>query len=741
MTHLSSSRRMFLSALTVPLWAGRSVESPEAPIVQPYFPSPAHQFVWRNWDLVPCAGIARALRTDEQSVQRMGQEMYLNADAACPVLQERLVFNVLRRNWSFVPRQQIATLLDFRESDLEKLLDRDAFYRSHLGSQARFPNVELSRDFSKSSMPWFQRSIPPEAAEPRFAFEKELEQPDAAYQPPPTHRPLVIAYPYFCPYGDVLGDPKCLSYYPAGLLERMAQCGVSAIWVHALLRDLVPNPLFQDDYPFDPERPERLRRVTARCREAGLAVYLYLNEPRAAHQSFYRRHPDMKGAPGRPGDGLWCMCTSSAETRRFLRESSQRLFEDQSELAGVILITASENPTNCYSLTRHPACPRCSQREGAAIIGEVVREIAAGAKAGKASAHVIAWDWSWGIVEDDPQSAIIRALPDGVSLLVDFERGAHIIRDGTPSQVDEYSLSTTGPSERAAQHLTLARSRGMQTLGKAQIGTTWELGTLPFLAVPDLVADKVKALQRAGVHGGMFSWTLGAYPSLNWEVSRLLLERPHLSAPNAIRQVAAQRYGAAVASQVQQCWSSLSEIFRSYPFSNSLVYSSFVQEGPATPLFVRPSYRKPKILNSFDNLEWTAPFSAAHTAAIFRDMAKRWSRVVGQLRAAETGMDERQRQRAQPDLRIVEAAGLYFASIASIIDFYRMRDQQFPDRRQLRENLEQQIRTAERFLRLCETDSRIGFEASLGYMYLPLDIREKVAACRYLLGAAGTPRG
>jgi hypothetical protein len=215
-----------------------------------------------------------------------------------------------------------------------------------------------------------------------------------------------------------------------------------------------------------------------------------------------------------------------------------------------------------------------------------------------------------------------------------------------------------------------------------------------------------------------------------------LLRQPQMSALDAIRHVAENRYGVAASSQVQECWSSLSDIFRSYPFSNSIVYSSFVQEGPATSLFVHSSHQKPKILNSFDSLEWTAPFGPVHTAAIFREMGQRWGHVVAQLTAAELKMDGPHKDRAQYDLRIIEAAGLYFDSATAMIRFYEMRDKQFPDRREMRENLEQQITTAQRFLHLCEADSRIGFEASLGYMYLPLDVREKIAACRYLLSGA-----
>lgn len=728
------SRRALLSLLPFPLLSGFRIDSDQSPLLCPCFPTPAHQFVWRNWDLVPALRIAAALQTDEGAVRRIARQMYLGGDCACSSVDPRMEFSVLRRNWFFVPRAQIAALLNVGDQDLDTILDRDAFYRSHLGPQRALPRIRLDPSvLSHNPIESFGNLRSQERPEPRFGFESKLAEPVKGFEAPPSAKPLVIAYPYFCPFGDVLGDPNWASYYPLGLLQKMSRSGVSAIWLHALLRDLAPDPLFQADYPFDPARSERLRQVIERCHHAGLRVYLYLNEPRGAHDSFYRHHPDMRGAPGRKGDGLWCMCTSSEQTRRFLRESSERLFLDHPGLSGAILITASENPTNCYSLTRHPACPRCSQREGSAVISEVVREIAIGAKSAKPDAHIIAWDWSWGIVEDDPQAKIIEALPEGVSLLVDFERGSEIEREGVRSQVDEYSLSTTGPSPRAAKHIRLAKQRGLPALGKAQIGTTWEIGTVPFLAVPDLVAKKIKAFQRAGLQEGMFSWTLGSCPSLNWDVLSLLLKQPEMPGESAVAQVASERYGQEAAGVVSQCWKDLAQIFEKYPFSTSIVYSSFVQEGPATPLFARPTNQPARILNSFDNLDWTSPFGAKIVADVFGDMGQQWSRVVQRLRAAETSMNGPARARAKSDLCVIEASGLYFDSIALLIHYYEMRDRQAPDVSAQRRNLVQQAKVAERFLALCQADSRIGFEASIGYMFLPLDIREKIAVCRYLL--------
>ena len=54
-------------------------------------------------------------------------------------------------------------------------------------------------------------------------------------------------------------------------------------------------------------------------------------------------------------------------------------------------------------------------------------------------------------------------------------------------------------------------------------------------------------------------------------------------------------------------------------------------------------------------------------------------------------------------------------------------------RRQIRSWLESEIVLAKELFTLAREDSRIGFEPSCQYFYLPLDLVEKVVNCRWLL--------
>lgn len=66
------------------------------------------------------------------------------------------------------------------------------------------------------------------------------------------------------------------------------------------------------------------------------------------------------------------------------------------------------------------------------------------------------------------------------------EWGKGIERDGVSSTVGEYSISSVGPGPRAKRHWALARERGLKTIAKVQVNSSWELSAVPYLPL-DLV--------------------------------------------------------------------------------------------------------------------------------------------------------------------------------------------------------------------------------------------------------------
>ena len=102
--------------------------------------------------------------------------------------------------------------------------------------------------------------------------------------------------------------------------------------------------------------------------------------------------------------------------------------------------------------------------------------------------------------------------------------------------------------------------------------------------------------------------------------------------------------------------------------------------------------------------------------------------------------------RPKRELRLARAAAIHFQSVANQTRFVLARDALAkpantlsPEERrrlqaEIKRCLESEIVLARQLFTLVQEDSRIGFEPSCQYFYLPLDLVEKVVNCRWLLG-------
>jgi hypothetical protein len=191
----------------------------------------------------------------------------------------------------------------------------------------------------------------------------------------------------------------------------------------------------------------------------------------------------------------------------------------------------------------------------------------------------------------------------------------------------------------------------------------------------------------------------------------------------------------------------MSDAFRQYPFHISVVYTSPVQIGPANPLYAtKTGYRATMWGIPYDDLDgWRGPYPRAVFADQFDKMAEGWRSGVAELQAAVDMALADRRGDVQADLYFAQAAGIKFQSVANQARFVLARDalakpsdalspgQRRRFQTDIRRYLEAEIVLARQLYRLTRADSRIGFEPSCQYFYLPLDLVEKAVNCRWLL--------
>ena len=534
-------------------------------------------------------------------------------------------------------------------------------------------------------------------------------------------------------YFSLLTDPLGydLDYgFPDGYLSQLFHQDADGVWLYVLLQDLVPSPVFGEMSAKSPARLNRLRELVNRCAKNGLKVYLYLNEPRAQFLPFFEKFPELKG---QPEGNTAALCTSTELVQQHLRGSCETLFREVPGLGGVFVITASENLSNCYSHSyrKKPSCPRCAQRSSADVVVESIRCMSEGVWAAAPKAKFIVWDWSWhSVLGDEVPEKIIKQLPKGVGLMADFERGTRIERGGVPMNVEEYSISTVGPSPRATARARQAKENGLDFLAKIQLSTTWECGTVPFIPVPHLLSRKARAMRSIGVGGTMATWTIGSYPSPNTEAFAIQNWNPRLSDDEVLLRVANRRYGTKAAEDVVRGWKKLGAAFNEeFPFSSS-PYAGPLQHGPSLPLYRRdipPPFGQATLFNCKDDWRnWTVPYRPEAMARLLHHLCDRWDEGLKDLREAlpKIGPAGAQYYAAERDYGVAWMVGYYWRAYARNLEFYMARDAK--DVTKMKEIAAAELNaTQEAFIRVGD-DSRLGWEAELQYFYRPLDVLERL---------------
>jgi hypothetical protein len=715
--------------------------------------------VWRNWQLVPARRMAGVVGASAGDIVRLGRSMGLTGPPRITVEQQRrAALSIIRRNWHLLSYEQLLRLLGWTPEEMAFTLREDDFLFVKLGNLKPqceplhyHPPDAQAHERARAIAGILRVEFPagvgvPE--QPLFEFVKELSRPPTAVVNRPagasTFSPR-FCYSYFALYGDPLLDPA-LDPYPDGYLARLAAAGVDGVWLQAVLTRLAPFPWDARQSEGYETRLKNLRLLVERARRHGVRVYLYLNEPRTRPVSFFSTRPNLKGVV--EGEFV-ALCTSAPEVREYLASAVESICRAVPGLGGFFTITGSENLTNCWSHGNGKACLRCGERPPAEVIAELNGTFYEGIRRAGNGQTLIVWDWGW---HDDWVESIIAQLPREAQFMSVSEWGMPINRGAVATAVGEYSISTIGPGERARHYWEVARARDLRTVAKIQCANTWELSAVPYIPALANVARHAANLRRLGVNGLMLGWTLGGYPSPNLEVvAEIGTPSQDGATPDpesAMRRVAERRFGKVLASQVVGAWHEYSAAFSEFPFHGSLVYSAPMQVGPANTLWGEPTgYHASMVGFPYDDLNaWRAVYPAEVFIGQFEKVATGFEHAHANMAAAfqacRAQLTVEQRAMALLELSVGEAAAIHFYSVANQARFVmarrRLKEAKSPaDAQSTREELERllraEIQSAQRLHAIQSRDSRIGFEASNQYYYVPVDLAEKVINCHDLL--------
>jgi hypothetical protein len=644
---------------------------------------------------------------------------------------------LLRRNWHLLPYGQLLTLLGKSREELYFSLMEDDFLWVKLGSIKPFcQRLEYSESEASSgraarlkiSEMLRREGLDPSAPEePRFSFVREMSAPDpkqACESRSPDGSPFDfrLIFSYFADYGDPLGDPE-ISSYPEGLLQKLSAEGVNAVWLHTVLRTLAKDPKYPEFGEGSENRIANLKKLVARAAKYGIKVYLYMNEPRAMPKEFFSadsRRMEFKGASG----GVqFAMCTRSPEVRRWVRDSLRQVFSGVPGLGGIFTITMSENLTNCASKGNREACPRCRDCSTGEIVAEINRTMIEGMVAGNPRAEALVWNWQW---PKDEEPSIVASLPaSNCRVMAVSENAIKICRGGVEEVENDYSISIVGPGENAKRLWSCAKAHGIPSVAKVQAANSWELSSFPYLPVMDLVAQHAVNLANEGVNGVMLSWSLGCAPSPNLRVYREL-RAGERDIEGVLNRMAKSMYGDK-AERARQAWSAFSRGFSNYPFSTQTLYQGPQQWGPVNPLYAeKTGWRSTMVGIPYDHIDgWRAKYPPRTYAELIGKVADGFAEGV---RLMEGVASDR-------ELDMFRAEQMHFASCRDQVLFVLARDK--GDVALMRSLAKAELERAKAYWPIVRRDSRIGYESSNHYFFIPRDVLEKVLTCIKVLRQCG----
>jgi hypothetical protein len=687
--------------------------------------------------------MAEVVWAREEDIVTLGRVMGLGRPPEISEeVRRRSFITVIRRNWHLLPYEQLLRLLGWTAERMEFTLREDDFLYVKLGSLkprceelrwGKVRDVELERASEIGEVVREEFGGSEVLGEDGlFSFVSRLSRSGGGGLSVGRTATMGDAprycYSYFALYGDALLDPG-LDPYPDGYLERLAELGVNGVWLQGLLAQLSVFPWDEGVSERYEERREQLGRLVERAARYGLKVHLYLNEPRARTLEFFARRMELKGVEEA---GYASLCTSVPEVREYLRGAMASLCGAVPGIGGFFTISGSENLTHCWSHHRGGDCERCREVGAARVIGDLHAALKEGVEEGGSEAGLTAWDWGWA---DAWSGEVIRCLPEGVRLQSVSEWDVEIERGGVVSRVGEYCLSAIGPGPRARRHWGVARERGLEVLAKVQVGTTWELASVPYIPAVAQAWEHGVALRGEGVDGLMLGWTLGGHPSPNLEAVIAGLEG------RGLEGVARRWHGEELAGVVQESWQGYSRAFREFPFHVGAVYHAPWHMGPSNLLWPEATgYAGTMVGLPYDDIErWRAVYPVEVWCGQLEKVAAGFDAAREKLLAGLGGI--RGGRALEEELRFAEACAIHWRSAATQARWLGMRGEGRAGSDEARRYVEREIRDAKRLHALQSADSRIGFEASNHYFYVPLDLVEKVVQCRWLLRRVVERRG
>lgn len=217
----------------------------------------------------------------------------------------------------------------------------------------------------------------------------------------------------------------------------------------------------------------------------------------------------------------------------------------------------------------------------------------------RADADIVFWTYNWGYVDEKERLELIDSLPTDISLMATFEMFEERIVDGVRTRACDYTASFADAGTYFISEAKRAKERGIRLYTQANsAGLTWDFGVIPYEPIPYQWAKRYNAMLDAkdkfGLCGVMESHHFGFWPSFISKLEKKMFTAPRTAGDDAIRQLAYELYGEALADKALEGWKKISDGMHYYICSDEDQYGPF-RVGPAYPLMYNVDVQIPAV--------------------------------------------------------------------------------------------------------------------------------------------------
>lgn len=535
-----------------------------------------------------------------------------------------------------------------------------------------------------------------------------------------------------------------MDQFPDSQLRLMAHYGFDSVLVTIRGEDETATG-YQD-----------INNLIDRAAEYGLGVYLYSNIKAAVH-------PDDPGAEATM-EGIY-----------------GKMFARYNKAKGIILVGESvEFPSKDERTTGVPLADTSAVMDGDNLpdnrpspgwwpcrdYPEYINLLKKVIRRHCPEADIVFWTYNWGWAPEEDRVALIKSLPDDITVMVTFEMFEKLKRENITNVTVDYTLSFEGPGHYFTSEAEAVKQRNMPlyTMSNAA-GLTWDFGVIPYEPVPFQWAKRYNALldmhEKNGLCGTIDAHHYGWWPSVIAEQAKWTLWKPATSTQEITEKLAAREFGKDAVSLVMQAWQKWSEAMPYYCSTDEDQYGPF-RIGPSYPLQLQidnirqactGALKLPenKFALTGNGIFFTKyqPLEFAHqtpgfcrTEVEIRSLTKMrelWNEGITYFEQAMEKMPENKRYAGEKMLNLGCFMGNCITTAINVKKWYRLnmqlRIESDPAKAKeicntLIELAHAELENARNSIPLVEADSRLGWEPTMHYMTDATHLKWKIEQVR-----------